>query len=432
MLGQEDEERRTADGREENQNPTCFFGGPPLAVVDAARLSYDAFVSQFMEPGIPVIIKGAASSWRASREWASRRKGMPLPLALAAAASPGADAPVVDCGGGGSGEAETKSRRRGEMAVREFAERWVASERGGGEEEEAEGGDSRRLYLKDWHFCLTLKTERSGGDGGGGEASPLAPPSPPSPALVGGHASWYSVPPYFRDDWLNGALLAGIRLRGGAENGDENGGENGGGEEEEKGKVEDDFRFLYAGPSQTTTLLHADVLSSCSWSANVAGRKRWRLIAPEKTHLLFDRFGREIAPDFLISSAPSSSSSSSSSSFPLLHLASRHISEVIQEPGDAIFVPPGWHHTVENLGKEGEEEEEEEDDGGDGERGDGGEKSEMGSSRERKFEEENQLLSCGGAISINHNWFNAHSLHWVLSLLRGERRAAVEAIEDCR
>ena len=28
--------------------------------------------------------------------------------------------------------------------------------------------------------------------------------------------------------------------------------------------------------------------------------------------------------------------------------------------------------------------------------------------------------------------FNAHSLHWVFSLLRSERRAAVEAIEDCR
>ena len=40
--------------------------------------------------------------------------------------------------------------------------------------------------------------------------------------------------------------------------------------------------------------------------------------------------------------------------------------------------------------------------------------------------------SCGGAISINHNWFNAHSLHWVWSLLRGERRAAVEAIEEGR
>ena len=46
----------------------------------------------------------------------------------------------------------------------------------------------------------------------------------------------------------------------------------------------------------TWTPLHADVLRSFSWSTNVAGRKRWRLLAPQHTHLLYDRFGREMAP----------------------------------------------------------------------------------------------------------------------------------------
>ena len=41
-----------------------------------------------------------------------------------------------------------------------------------------------------------------------------------------------------------------------------------------------------------------DVLRSFSWSTNVAGKKLWRLLPPEHTHLLYDRFGREMAPRF--------------------------------------------------------------------------------------------------------------------------------------
>jgi len=129
---------------------------------------------------------------------------------------------------------------------------------------------------------------------------------------------------------------------------------------------------------------------------------------------LFDRFGRELAPDFF----------SSSAAFPLLRFAPRHVTEATQEAGDAIFVPPGWHHTVENLGTEDEEEEAEEDDDGDDDKSDdGGEKSD---------DENKNSNFCGGAISINHNWFNAHSLRWVFELLRSERRSAADAIEDCR
>ena len=42
----------------------------------------------------------------------------------------------------------------------------------------------------------------------------------------------------------------------------------------------------------TWTPFHADVLRSYSWSTNVVGRKRWKLLPPEYTHLLYDRFGR--------------------------------------------------------------------------------------------------------------------------------------------
>lgn len=35
-------------------------------------------------------------------------------------------------------------------------------------------------------------------------------------------------------------------------------------------------------------------------------------------------------------------------------------------------------------------------------------------------------------LSINHNWFNAHNVHWAVALLRSERQEAIAAIEDCR
>ncbi|GFR41087.1 hypothetical protein Agub_g1727, partial [Astrephomene gubernaculifera] len=58
-----------------------------------------------------------------------------------------------------------------------------------------------------------------------------------------------------------------------------------------------------------------------------------------------------------------------------------------QEAGDAVFVPSGWHHCVENL---------------------------------------------AATLSINHNWVNTHNAHWSWALLRAQYAQAAEQIEDCR
>lgn len=50
------------------------------------------------------------------------------------------------------------------------------------------------------------------------------------------------------------------------------------------------------GLQGTFTPIHADVLRSYSWSTNITGRKLWQLLPPEHTHLLYDRFGRYLAP----------------------------------------------------------------------------------------------------------------------------------------
>uniref|UniRef100_A0A1I8ISJ6 Jumonji domain-containing protein 4 n=1 Tax=Macrostomum lignano TaxID=282301 RepID=A0A1I8ISJ6_9PLAT len=94
------------------------------------------------------------------------------------------------------------------------------------------------------------------------------------------------------------------------------------------------------------TPFHCDVFGSYSWSANIAGRKLWILLPPgqEKKLLCRNRLPWDLGEC-------SSETLSSLSGIRLL-----------QEPGDVLFVPSGWHHQVANL---------------------------------------------EACISINHNWFNA-------------------------
>ncbi|KAL3152641.1 hypothetical protein ABBQ32_001655 [Trebouxia sp. C0010 RCD-2024] len=73
--------------------------------------------------------------------------------------------------------------------------------------------------------------------------------------------------------------------------------------------------------------------------------------------------------------------------FPNLKQACQHVVECIQESGETIFVPSGWHHTVHNL---------------------------------------------EDTLSINHNWLNGYNMHWAWALLQQEHVAATAAIEDCR
>ncbi len=176
---------------------------------------------------------------------------------------------------------------------------------------------SQSGYLKDWHYRLD----------GAGEAAP--------------------TPKWFRDDWLNEYLVhVGVT----------------------------DYHFIYLGPKSSRTLLHADVLNTYSWSVNVCGRKRWLLLPPEQTHLLYDEWGEETARDFFTRHE----ARHDARRFPNLRLAKPL--EVIQLPGEAIFVPAGWFHTVENLDDE--------------------------------------------VLSVNCNWLNACNLRWALA--RIQRDAAME------
>jgi len=90
------------------------------------------------------------------------------------------------------------------------------------------------------------------------------------------------------------------------------------------------------------TPLHADVYSSFSWSVNVCGRKRWLLFPPGEEDCLRDTLGN------LAYDAESSELRKNQEQYPQYRNL-KYSLEVIQEAGEAIFVPSGWHHQVWNL-----------------------------------------------------------------------------------
>ncbi|GBN22134.1 JmjC domain-containing protein 4, partial [Araneus ventricosus] len=81
------------------------------------------------------------------------------------------------------------------------------------------------------------------------------------------------------------------------------------------------------------TPLHADVYGSYSWSANVCGRKRWLLFPPGQEEFLKD--DKKELRYFLTDS----------------DLFNYNVAyfDIIQEPGEIIFVPSGWYHQVWNM-----------------------------------------------------------------------------------
>jgi hypothetical protein len=217
--------------------------------------------------------------------------------------------------------ATTASRERVRMTLSEFAQHWKQHDLGA-----AVSPADAQLYLKDLPFGGLLYR----GDDG-----------PPS---------------LFADDWLGGCHDA---QRASAE--------------APEAVSAPDLRFVYCGPAGSATPLHSDIWQTHSWSVNVCGVKRWRFIAPADAHLLLDWLGRRLAPT-------TDGPERASPLFPRLQAA--RVVEVLQAPGEAIFVPSGWVHSVENV------------------------------------------TAC---LSVNCNWANASNIHGLLAHARAES-AAVESL----
>lgn len=93
------------------------------------------------------------------------------------------------------------------------------------------------------------------------------------------------------------------------------------------------------------TPFHADVFRSYSWSANICGRKKWLLYPPGQEDFLRDTHGN-------LPYDVTSAELQDRSHFPQFEEACQPL-EIIQEAGEIIFVPSGWHHQVYNLVRTG-------------------------------------------------------------------------------
>ena len=74
---------------------------------------------------------------------------------------------------------------------------------------------------------------------------------------------------------------------------------------------------------------------------NVCGRKRWLLFPPGEEACLQDRFGK-LTYDATVPELQDEKM------YPRYKALCRS-EEIIQEAGEAIFIPSGWHHQVWNL-----------------------------------------------------------------------------------
>ncbi|KAK1947803.1 JmjC domain-containing protein 4 [Phytophthora citrophthora] len=203
-----------------------------------------------------------------------------------------------------------------------------------------ENGTAGKKYLKDWHFVHAF----------GHDIYSYG---------VRLFKIYSTTPPFFKDDWLNWWW-------------------------DHKEKGDSDYRFVYLGELDVIALVallevgHRSTKTSFVRTVNVCGRKEWVFFHPDDESKLKDSFGRFVVPDVTRGEIDCDK-------YPRFHEAKPIY--VIQETGDAIFVPSGWYHQVKNL---------------------------------------------EDTISINHNWFNGYNVRELWGFFKREYAAVEHELEDLK
>jgi oxalate decarboxylase/phosphoglucose isomerase-like protein (cupin superfamily) len=106
---------------------------------------------------------------------------------------------------------------------------------------------------------------------------------------------------------------------------------------------------LFIGKKGSNSKLHVDSGASGFFMYLVSGRKRWVVYHPSEQPFLYDRIDNHaFIPDVLGMDKSMQANEFLSKRFPLLHRAEKAY-EIIQEPGQLIYIPPSCPHAVENL-----------------------------------------------------------------------------------
>jgi hypothetical protein len=149
------------------------------------------------------------------------------------------------------------------------------------------------------------------------ESSRLASIQTPSPLYMNHYSPFVPHPelldefrdPYFVDNWFR-------NLTGAAAD-----------------WYNDEFGWVFIGPAGTITPLHRDLFSTHAWLAQIHGRKRFFLFAPDD--------GVNLGGDGLNPAEPDLEK------FP--EYTGAHPFEVVLHPGEVLFIPANWYHYVVSL-----------------------------------------------------------------------------------
>jgi len=88
-------------------------------------------------------------------------------------------------------------------------------------------------------------------------------------------------------------------------------------------KVFPSLKWIYIGPQKSKTLFHIDILMTHAWNALFTGEKKWTFIIPNEFNTTLSMKSK-------------------------VQNDNNHII-YIQKPGEIIYTPSRWSHSVENL-----------------------------------------------------------------------------------
>ena len=184
-----------------------------------------------------------------------------------------------------------------------------------------------------------------------------------------GYTGLYEVPDFLGGDWLSAFQLSRKKLLN---------------DDLPRFGMGDDYRFLYAGPSNATwTPFHFDVFGSYSWSLNVRGTKTWYFAKMSECQKLYDEFpAHRPRPSDMRTARYADGTPVGTTRF-------------LQKPGDLVFVPSCYFHQVHNG--------------------------------DDSVQPSGEQPLC---ISINHNWCNEYNIVRMCQLLADECRVAEQMVDD--